>query len=252
VIDSGDPRNWETRGINGFLGHQGIRSPELRKIGRAECGEYGVEFLSGIVDTALNETGELFAVQLRDETVIESRRILLAIGIRDVWPDIPGLGDCYGETVHVCPDCDGYETRDKKTVVIGAGRKACGMAFALATCLGLWAAPDIAPVVAVVALVAMAATWIGNALRIGPHGAYMFALACAAATSMPAGHLTPLTAGLLRPVQGRLRALHRWRALVRDDALECEPDANGEIRARAALCSHPASECALRCHTCGG
>ncbi|MBB6598822.1 FUSC family protein [Luteimonas sp. MC1825] len=71
------------------------------------------------------------------------------------------------------------------------------VAFALATCLGLWAAPDIAPVVAVVALVAMAATWIGNALRIGPPGAYMFALACAAATSMPAGHLTPLTAGLL-------------------------------------------------------
>src|SRR5690606_26267340 len=71
------------------------------------------------------------------------------------------------------------------------------VAFALAACLGLWAAPDIAPVVAVVALVAMAATWIGNALRIGPHGAYMFALACAAATSMPAGHLTPLTAGVL-------------------------------------------------------
>ncbi len=68
VIDSGDPRNWETRGINGFLGHQGIRSPELRKIGRAECAEYGVDFVSGVVDTAVNETGELFAVQLRDGT----------------------------------------------------------------------------------------------------------------------------------------------------------------------------------------
>jgi len=133
VIDSGDPRNWETRGINGFLGHQGIRSPELRKIGRAECAEYGVDFVRGIVDTALNETGELFAVQLRDGTEIESRRILLAIGIKDVWPAIPGLGDCYGETVHVCPDCDGYETRDKNTVVIGKGRKAVGMALALAT-----------------------------------------------------------------------------------------------------------------------
>ena len=37
VVDSGDPRNWETRGINGYLGHQGIRSPELRAIGRDEC-----------------------------------------------------------------------------------------------------------------------------------------------------------------------------------------------------------------------
>ncbi len=133
VVDSGDPRNWETRGINGYLGHQGIRSPELRAIGRKECESFGVRFVNGVVDEALNETGELFAVQLRDGRCIEARRILLAIGIKDVWPDIPGLERCYGETVHVCPDCDGYETRDMKTVVVGKGRKAVGMALALMT-----------------------------------------------------------------------------------------------------------------------
>ncbi len=133
VVDSGDPRNWETRGINGFLGHQGIRSPDLRAIGREEGAKYGVEFVGGIVDTAVNETGELFAISLRDGTTIEAQRILLAIGIKDFWPAIPGLENCYGETVHVCPDCDGYETRDKKTVVVGTGRKAVGMALALTT-----------------------------------------------------------------------------------------------------------------------
>jgi thioredoxin reductase len=133
VVDSGDPRNWETRGINGYLGHQGIRSPELRAIGREECASFGVSFVNGIVDRATNETGELFAVQLRDGIVIEARRVLLAIGIKDYWPDIPGLERCYGETVHVCADCDGYETRDKKTIVVGTGRKAVGMALALTT-----------------------------------------------------------------------------------------------------------------------
>ncbi|HEY4735036.1 MAG TPA: NAD(P)/FAD-dependent oxidoreductase [Gemmatimonadaceae bacterium] len=133
LIDSGDPRNWETRGINGFLGHQGIRSPELRKLGRSEAASFGVEFVQGLVDTAVDEAGDAFSVKLRDGSTMESRRILLAIGIKDVWPAIPGLGDCYGETVHVCPDCDGYETRDKKTVVIGTGRKAVGMALALTT-----------------------------------------------------------------------------------------------------------------------
>jgi thioredoxin reductase (NADPH) len=133
VVDSGDPRNWETRGINGYLGHQGIRSPELRALGHAECIKYGVDFVGGIVDEAVNETGELFAIRLREGTVIEARRILLAIGIKDVWPAIPGLDSCYGETVHVCPDCDGYETRDKKTIVIGKGRKAVGMALAITT-----------------------------------------------------------------------------------------------------------------------
>jgi thioredoxin reductase (NADPH) len=133
VVDSGDPRNWETRGINGYLGHQGIRSPELRAIGRAECAKYGVDFVGGIVDEAVNETGELFSICLRDGSTIEAPRILLAIGLKDVWPAIPGLDQCYGETVHVCPDCDGYETRDRKTVVVGKGRKAIGMALALTT-----------------------------------------------------------------------------------------------------------------------
>jgi thioredoxin reductase len=133
VVDSGDPRNWETRGINGYLGHQGIRSPELRAVGRDECAKYGVDFVGGIVDEAINETGELFAICLRGGSTIEAPRILLAIGIKDVWPAIPGLDQCYGETVHVCPDCDGYETRDKKTVVVGKGRKAVGMALALTT-----------------------------------------------------------------------------------------------------------------------
>jgi thioredoxin reductase len=133
VVDSGDPRNWETRGINGYLGHLGVRSPELRALGREEGAKFGVEFVSGIVDEAINETGELFAIRLREGTVIEAERILLAIGIKDVWPDIPGLERCYGETIHVCPDCDGYETRDKKTVVVGKGRKAVGMTLALTT-----------------------------------------------------------------------------------------------------------------------
>ena len=133
VVDSGDPRNWETRGINGFLGHQGIRSPELRAIGRGEAEKYGAEFVDGEVETAESEEGDTFTIRLRNGSVICSNRILLAIGIKDVWPAIPGLDSCYGETAHVCPDCDGYETRDKNTVVIGAGRKAVGMALALTT-----------------------------------------------------------------------------------------------------------------------
>ena len=133
VIDSGDPRNWETRGINGFLSRPDIRPSELRALGRQDCAKYGVEFVGGIVDEAVNETGELFAMCLRDGQTIEARRILLAIGLKDVWPQIPGLEKCYGDTVHVCPDCDGYETRDKKTVVVGVGRKAVGMALALTT-----------------------------------------------------------------------------------------------------------------------
>jgi thioredoxin reductase len=133
LIDSGDPRNWETRGINGFLGSQGIRSPELRARGRADAEQYGAQLIDDEVCIVKNTNGERFVLSLERGHTIESRRLLLAIGIKDVWPDIPGLSDCYGETAHVCPDCDGYETRGCKTVVIGSGRKAVGMALSLTT-----------------------------------------------------------------------------------------------------------------------
>jgi thioredoxin reductase len=133
LIDSGDPRNWETRGVNGFLGESGIKPSQLRGYGRAECERYGVELVDDNVEQATNRNGDLFTLELKSGRTISARRVLLAIGIKDVWPDIEGLERCYGETVHVCPDCDGYESRDRKIAIVGKGRKAVGMALALTT-----------------------------------------------------------------------------------------------------------------------
>lgn len=132
LIDSGDPRNWETRGVNGFLASQGIKSPDLRRKGREDAERFGAKLIADVVDKAENVNGERFVLTLKSKQQIASRRLLLAFGIKDVWPRIPGLADCYGETAHVCPDCDGYETRGCKTIVVGAGRKAVGMAFSIA------------------------------------------------------------------------------------------------------------------------
>ncbi len=132
LVDSGDPRNWETRGVNGFLGSHGIKSPDLRKRGREDAERFGAKLVADVVDNVDNVNGERFVLGLRSGQKLESRRLLLAIGIKDVWPRVGGLSDCYGETAHVCPDCDGFEAKDKKTVVVGAGRKAVGMALSLA------------------------------------------------------------------------------------------------------------------------
>lgn len=133
LIDSGDPRNWETRGINGFLGMPQAKPAELRASGRDEARRYGAQLIDDCVDTVARLTDEEFELTTRGGSVVRARRILLAIGFKDIWPDIPGLERVYGETAHVCPDCDGYECIDKKTVVIGTGRKAVGMALNLTT-----------------------------------------------------------------------------------------------------------------------
>jgi thioredoxin reductase len=130
VVDSGDPRNWETRGVNGFLGLPKIKPPDLRASGRDECRRYGVQLIDHEVCTVEGK-GESVALELADGRSLSAKRLLLAIGIKDVWPAIPGLAACYGESAHVCPDCDGYEAKGKKTVVIGTGRRAVGMALAL-------------------------------------------------------------------------------------------------------------------------
>lgn len=133
VIDSGDPRNWETRGVNGFLGLPHIRPAELRSLGRDEARCYGVELVDDIVTAARKIDDDEFSLEMVEGRPLRARRVLLAIGIRDIWPDIPGLEHTFGRNAHVCPDCDGYEARDKKVVVIGSGRRAVGMALNLTT-----------------------------------------------------------------------------------------------------------------------
>jgi len=133
LIDSGDPRNWETRGVNGFLGLPRIRPAELRAKGREEARHYGANLVDDTVTHVAQRHDHDFTLTLGSGPEMTARRLLLAIGLKDVWPDIPGLERVYGETAHVCPDCDGYETRDLKTVVIGRGRKAVGMALNLTT-----------------------------------------------------------------------------------------------------------------------
>ena len=159
VIDSGDPRNWETRGVNGFPGHPGITPAELRGKTRAECREYGVELIDGFV-ARVRRDSDGFIVDFDPMPETKARedqrgsgaprtpsdnapraetrslrvdRLLLAFGLRDEWPKVPGLRQVYGSAAHVCPDCDGYDTRDTKVVVIASGRKAAGMALNLTT-----------------------------------------------------------------------------------------------------------------------
>jgi len=133
VIDSGDPRNWETRGINGFLGHPDIRPAELRGMGRDEARKHGVRLVDAECERVACIDEDHFELTLADGTMLHARRLLLAIGLKDVWPDVPGLERVYGSTAHVCPDCDGYDCRGLKVAVIGSGRKAVGMALNLAT-----------------------------------------------------------------------------------------------------------------------
>ncbi len=126
VLDEGRPRNYASPALHGFLGQHGIDPIELRERGRAEALEAGVEF-SEVRATKIAHDGDVFTVN--DE--LRARRIVLAYGVRDTLPDIPEIEAYYGISVHHCPDCDGYESRDQRIGVIGWGKSVAGLALKL-------------------------------------------------------------------------------------------------------------------------
>jgi thioredoxin reductase len=126
VVDSGDPRNAPADGVRGLLGLDGIAPAELLHRGREEVGRYGGRVLAGEVVSAAPAApapdGDLrFVVSLADGRVLRARRILVATGLRDVLPEIPGLAEHWGHGVVHCPYCHGWEVRDEAIGVLGVG-----------------------------------------------------------------------------------------------------------------------------------
>jgi len=126
------PRNEYAHGVHGFLGHDGIRPFELLARGRDEVTGYGGLIVEARVDTVEKISAERFRVISGGKT-FEARRLLLATGLRDLTPDCPGFREFYGSSVHHCPDCDGYEVKDKRVAVIAHDNNAAGFTANLLT-----------------------------------------------------------------------------------------------------------------------
>ncbi|MFE0155392.1 NAD(P)/FAD-dependent oxidoreductase [Nonomuraea sp. NPDC059007] len=121
VIDSGEPRNAPSDGVHNYLGHDGLPPSELVAKGRAEFTGYGGEIREGSVASVTRLPDGAFAVTLRDGGVAEGSRILVATGLRDELPDIPGLAGRWGRDVLHCPYCHGWEMRDRAIGVLATG-----------------------------------------------------------------------------------------------------------------------------------
>ncbi|HEY4453589.1 MAG TPA: NAD(P)/FAD-dependent oxidoreductase [Pseudonocardiaceae bacterium] len=120
VVDAGRPRNARAAHAHNYLGREGIPPLELLAVGRDEVAGYGGEVRSGTVTSIDRLESGRFRVDLTESTV-EARRVLLATGLVDDLPAIPGLADRWGRDVLHCPYCHGWEARDQTVGIIGAG-----------------------------------------------------------------------------------------------------------------------------------
>ncbi|MFI6217577.1 NAD(P)/FAD-dependent oxidoreductase [Nocardia brasiliensis] len=112
VVDSDRPRNAPAAHMHGFLSRDGVAPGELLVAGRAEVAGYGVEFITGEV-TAVAAADGGFAVDVIDSGTIRGRRLLVATGLTDDLPELPGLAERWGRDVLHCPFCHGWEVRDQ-------------------------------------------------------------------------------------------------------------------------------------------
>ncbi|MBB5959784.1 thioredoxin reductase [Saccharothrix tamanrassetensis] len=120
VVDAGAPRNAPADGVHGLLARDGMPPSELVARGREEVRRYGGQVSSGEVRGVVREA-DGFAVALGDGRSVRARRLLVATGLVDELPDVPGLRERWGRDVLHCPYCHGWEVRDQAVGVLATG-----------------------------------------------------------------------------------------------------------------------------------
>ncbi|WP_407270252.1 NAD(P)/FAD-dependent oxidoreductase [Radiobacillus sp. PE A8.2] len=131
VIDDENGRSNLCRSYHNILGWpDGISGEELRRIGRSQAEKLDIAFHKGTV-SEVEKSEKLFEVKVKQGALIKAKQILIATGIMDHIPLLEQLTPCLGVSVYVCPDCDGYEVKGQRTVVLGAGNAGAHMAITL-------------------------------------------------------------------------------------------------------------------------
>lgn len=129
IFDAGEPRNAPAAEMHGFLSRDGLAPSELLRVGRGEVASYGVRFI-GRTATAVRRGAETgFVVTAGDGAEIAARRLILATGVEDRLPAIPGAREAWGRFLLHCPYCHGYEVRDRPLGILGGLPGAVGQAL---------------------------------------------------------------------------------------------------------------------------
>jgi thioredoxin reductase len=117
VIDNGEPGSAPAARMHGFLSRDGTPPSTLLAAGRDEVVGYGVEIAGGRAESAIRDAAG-FAVELAAGRTVRARRLLVASGIVDELPDVPGLAARWGRDVVHCPYCHGWEVRGQRIGVL--------------------------------------------------------------------------------------------------------------------------------------
>lgn len=118
-VDAGSPRNAPAEHVHGFLSRDATSPAELLTSGAQDVHRYGGELITGTVNRIAGDGNQGFIVELDDRRQLTARAVVVATGLRDELPPVPGLAARWGRTVLHCPYCHGFEVRDAPLIVLG-------------------------------------------------------------------------------------------------------------------------------------
>jgi thioredoxin reductase len=128
LLDTGQPRNAPAQAAHGFFSRDGTPPLELLEIGRRQLCPYDSVEIRAIEATGARHRDDGFAVDLVDGTLVRTRMLILATGVRDELPDLPGFNALWGRGIYHCPYCHGWEVRDQPLAVRANGELAIHLA----------------------------------------------------------------------------------------------------------------------------
>lgn len=131
LTDSGTPRSWAAHHTHGFLSRDGMDLQEFQRTGLKQLSAYPNVVFRPVEVRAIDANHEGFTVQLADDSQERCRKVLLASGVFDQLPEVPGIERYYGKTAHPCPYCDGWERQDLPLAIYGKASRGFEMARAM-------------------------------------------------------------------------------------------------------------------------
>ena len=121
VCDDFRPRNLAAAHMHNFAGHEGLSPLEWRKKARQDVEQYDtVHFFEGAVTSVVKIHGG-FEATLSSKSSVTVKKVILAYGVQDRLPPIPGMQELWGKSVFQCPFCHGFEYRGRRVGVIANG-----------------------------------------------------------------------------------------------------------------------------------
>lgn len=129
VLDAGAPRNAPAAAVHGLFARDGVPPAELAERGRAEVRRYGGDVRSATVTDARREGASGAFVVTADGDEVRGRRLVIATGLVDDLPDLPGVRENWGRDVVHCPYCHGWEVRDTAIGVLALHPRAVHQAL---------------------------------------------------------------------------------------------------------------------------